>query len=426
MLPIASSFAYTLTGTTLAAGTTPVETRALIDELSDPRTTSEVIADRFREAFVGGSQAALNETIRTVVSQTGAFSFDARVNQLLHEEGIELEQAEDGTVQMRHRLYTVQLAGRNAVIDTALSGILPTSITALIACYDEQVEFSIRNSEALKAAFRSRDPVLKQKIIQDGLLQNQSAFLNEIIFIERSYTETLDMKHITLRGFDLTALRISHANLDGAILSNTNLSCMDLRDIQLVNAVLVNSDLHQSRLTCVNFDHTDLTGANFSVCCLTASHFAGCKMIGAKLMLAVMQGISISKVRLTGASLMRANLSGAFINESSCCGTNFTNAILIKAIVCSTDFSGAIFAGANLTEANFVDTDMTGVDLTGANLSNALLTDTNLTGANLKGANLAGANLTGSNLTDADLTGANLTDAVLDGATLTGAKLPGL
>jgi len=139
--------------------------------------------------------------------------------------------------------------------------------------------------------------------------------------------------------------------------------------------VLSDEDLSEMDLTGVNLSEANLGGAE-----LFQTDFSD-----ANLKMAVLKGADLSGADLTGAALYKADFEDAAL-----IGANLSNAGLGSANLEGADLRGTKLGGADLEEANLRNANLSEADLTGANL-----TRSDITGANLRSTNLAATNLTG-------------------------------
>jgi uncharacterized protein YjbI with pentapeptide repeats len=188
--------------------------------------------------------------------------------------------------------------------------------------------------------------------------------------------------------------------LDGADLSYTDLSNLDLQKanlngVNLSNSNLTNTDLRKASLSGVDFSNANLSETLFC---------------DAKLDHSNLSGLDLTKTNLLCADLSYADLSHAILRGSSLSGTKFDSAKLAGA-----DLSGATLGASNILDpiaaATMSSADMTGANLTGADMNGVIMNVAELNGALLVGANLKDADMTGVHLRNADLTGANLDGA---------------
>ena len=130
--------------------------------------------------------------------------------------------------------------------------------------------------------------------------------------------------------------------------------------------------------------------------------------------------IELANMNFEGAYLCLAKLSYTRFSYSNLSETNLSGANLSNAEFINSKIYGTNFSGANLMNSSFVLTkhsrfaDFTAANLSGANLRNMKLD-------NLRFTNLKNANLMYTDLSEAELQGADLSDAITIGAKLDGA-----
>ena len=162
-----------------------------------------------------------------------------------------------------------------------------------------------------------------------------------------------------------------------------DLSCVDLRGVNLSGAFLRGVDLRGSDLSFANLRATDLEYANLNKTHLTNTDLSRSHLKG---------------INLSGANLKYCDLAYSALSYADLSNTDLTNSDLTEA-----DLRGANLSNANLKYA----------DLKGANLSYSDLNNANLISADLKYTNLKYANLYSVNLIDADLNKSDLRHANL-------------
>ena len=172
-------------------------------------------------------------------------------------------------------------------------------------------------------------------------------------------------------------------DLDGANLSQADLSRTDLTGANLSQTILDGANLEGARLDYTNLRRINLSGANLSEASLDEANLSGANLEGANLF---------------RANLFRANLEGAGLGNANLYEVNLSAAYL----------SGANLSKINLSKINLSWADLSGADLSSADLRGATLSSANLSRADLSRADLSGANLSWANLSRADLSGANL------------------
>jgi uncharacterized protein YjbI with pentapeptide repeats len=205
---------------------------------------------------------------------------------------------------------------------------------------------------------------------------------------EEGYTQGfLEIPNINLEGanlsnMDLSKCRFVNGNFKGAYLEGVDLSNTQFIHGDFTRASLQGANLDQTWFTETNLSKTDFREARISDSEFTKSNFYKAKLMG---------------VRIT-------NVRFSFPN---CKKTNFSNSV----------FKDTIFA--NNFDDIFED-DFEGVEM-GLEQANFRFAD--LEGMNLQRMNLEGANFERANLKNVDFMGANLKNADFIGADCKGAKL---
>ncbi len=169
-----------------------------------------------------------------------------------------------------------------------------------------------------------------------------------------------------------------------AILKNTDLSGLKLKD----------KDLRQASFTNCGMTGMDLSGTDFQEASLYACDLSYCNLKRTKFTRADMRGAKIEYAMLEEANLEKADLRTGGVSADS----SFNKGDAVT------------FIGANLAGAK-----MTGVMATQADFSDAILVGVNLNGANMKDAKLEGADLSDANIVGAQFEGASLRSAILTG-----------
>ncbi|MFN5594462.1 MAG: pentapeptide repeat-containing protein, partial [Aphanizomenon sp.] len=194
-----------------------------------------------------------------------------------------------------------------------------------------------------------------------------------------------DMREIILSGSNLSYANLKNVNLEKAIIKTANLFKINLQDGDLIAA--------------------DLSGSNLSSAYLENANLSG----------AILRGTS-----LKGAKLQNTNLSGADLTDACLDHTLLKDMIIDN----NTKMNQKYYLIWEITNKGLGNRNLSGQDLSRANLSGlnlkkAILENTNLAQANLKNTKLQRAILTGAILTEANLTTAKLTGANLKGAEFT-------
>lgn len=154
--------------------------------------------------------------------------------------------------------------------------------------------------------------------------------------------------------------------------------------------------LSQKRCISCNLSNQNFAKADLNGAVLSQSNLTGTNLTNTNLQLAIFQDADLTKADLSSANLSRAALYGAKLLGTRLVGANLTDANIIYA-----NLRGAILQKANLTAADLKFTELRQADLSAANLTNADLSNANLAGANLLGAKLTDAKLDGTNLVGA-------------------------
>jgi uncharacterized protein YjbI with pentapeptide repeats len=155
------------------------------------------------------------------------------------------------------------------------------------------------------------------------------------------------------------------ANLDGADLSEIDLSKANLSGAYMVSAKLSGANLKGADLTNAKLNGADLKKATLTGAKLVKANLSNVYLVGANLNGTDMKEITLSGANLSGAKLKRADLSGAYL-------------------------LWAKLNGADLVEANLTESDLSGADLSGAYLSKAILKNAKLKETILKGIDFIG------------------------------------
>jgi uncharacterized protein YjbI with pentapeptide repeats len=152
----------------------------------------------------------------------------------------------------------------------------------------------------------------------------------------------------------------------------------------------------------------ELNGAN-----LSELNLSGALLEGAQLQRTDLRGANLNRANLSGANLSEAHLEEAQLQRTDLRGADLNGAKLWKADLFEADLRGANLSGACLFETNLMGANFSGADLGRATLNRAILSHANLHQTDLSGASLAGAFLYQTNLSAATLSGADLEHAQL-------------
>ena len=127
-----------------------------------------------------------------------------------------------------------------------------------------------------------------------------------------------------------------------------------------------------------SFRHVNLDGAD-----LTEENLSGAELVGANLFRTRLEATNLSGANLLGANLVKAILRQADLTQAKLVQTNLAGAFLEEA-----NLTAAELVGANLHQAELIGANLSHADLSCANLSKSNLTHAILDGVNLKGVNL--------------------------------------
>ncbi len=257
---------------------------------------------------------------------------------------------------------------------------------------------------------------------------------------------------VNLDSADLTNVDLGHADLTNAklydtVLTNTDLSNATLTGVQSDNLTTVPAalppDWQIKRFHLIG-PGANLTNANLEGVLLTNSDLTHTILTGANL-----SDVFLTDTNLTGANLSHANVANTWFTNATLTGVK-SGGIVERPAALPTGWKleqgYLIGPGADLTNAALGGLDLTGMDLTNTNLANSNLDGVNLTNATLTGVQSGGitgtphalpahwqlidgfligpgANLADSNLNNTDLVGANLTNADLANVNLNGVNL---
>jgi len=166
--------------------------------------------------------------------------------------------------------------------------------------------------------------------VQNTTLPLEPKFLNPYttflsLFSKKSeyHKETIEILKGTIVGFkfNLQGAYLSDINLSGADLSGANLRestlegakliKTDLRGANMEGAKLVSCDLSQAHLTKANLNGADLSGAIMNETYMNESTLEGATMDGAKMLESYLDRANLGLANLVGTDLERANLKNA-------------------------------------------------------------------------------------------------------------------
>jgi uncharacterized protein YjbI with pentapeptide repeats len=262
-------------------------------------------------------------------------------------------------------------------------------------------------------------------------LQTVNRSLVKLIALEGDRIHTLDLRGLHLgylsQGNREFILTLNKQNLAGIQWQGTRLNRAQLQGATFFDPGADQTpDTYDDRIANLqgaDLTDTDLTGAN-----LTLAQLQGSGLLRANLTAANLTGTNLQRVNLERATLIQADLTGANLNQARLTAADLTEAILTEANLAKSTLrqlnaTGAIWTGANLRGAELQEAALADADLSAAVLIDANLQEADLQGADLRGANLQNANLRYTTLQDVRWQGANLAGADLQGARFTTAEV---
>jgi uncharacterized protein YjbI with pentapeptide repeats len=225
---------------------------------------------------------------------------------------------------------------------------------------------------------------------------------------------------------------LSRAYLDGAKWPAINLShaALDLADLS--NSDLAGAKLDEARAMGTNFRGATLQRASLVAIKATGASFAGCMLARADLHSATLQDANLNRADLAGANLVAADLGRASLKRAHLHGADLKYADMAGATIAEADFSSADLrwaklpglrlrdaqlAGARFAHAHLAECDLEGAEFPEADFEGALLAEAYLTGSRMPRANFRGADLRGAGLADIQWEGADLRNATLRNCT---------
>ena len=291
---------------------------------------------------------------------------------LLLANGLVIKDNRNGTMELSRGLTAQHDPLRSQAIGSTLLKTFPKVVTDLISSYDDDIEISERNEDAIVQILKSNDQSAKGLLVGSACRQFKLVYLNQAL------------GNLRQQGFQLN---FSHVDL-----SNLNLTGLNLNNINLRHAVMHGCNLYQ-----VTLHHANLTKANLNGASLIKADFTSADMSGASLIQADLTGASLNQVNLVGAVLKFAKLLDAELQG----GSNLTNAYLDHASLELTNLTGAVMINASLTHAKMFGTRLGRANLTNAKLMHAQLSFAALHSVNLSHADLSGATIDNITLMDA-------------------------
>lgn len=251
-------------------------------------------------------------------------------------------------------------------------------LTYSILLFSFKIGFAI---DSLYVANKEQIKIDSIQLINDTLKArwNESK-VAEIIDLLKA-NKTLPDEYITTdvpRVFDNKYLD----NMVDEILHNSETIVMyDLRGIPFNNKDLSNVNLSWAQLEYANLDSAVMNNSNLK----------GVNLKNAKLNSTKLASVNLDYAYLESAELAGADLNEATLRNSILIGADFENAKFYKASLQGSEF-------CLLSAGDFFLTGITGIGKVGESLSPANLKNANLAFANLEGTIIGDCNLTGANL----------------------------
>ena len=204
-----------------------------------------------------------------------------------------------------------------------------------------KLEQEIASDHQHESALHSYLDRMSNLLLEKNLRTSES---EEVMNVARVWTLTV------LRGLDKTrkgivvrfvreagliykakpVVRLSGADLRGAILSYASLSdiylgVVDLRDAELISTDLKDTDLSAAKLQGANLQGAFLGDANLNIAELQGAKLQGAYLSGANLVNANLQDADLRGAALRGTKLKFAVLDGADLSRADLNGANVTN-----------------------------------------------------------------------------------------------------
>ena len=261
-----------------------------------------------------------------------------------------------------------------------------------------------------------------------------------------------NFKNVNLESADISRAALTNVDFSNANLNNAKMFGSVLYGVHLKNTIMTNMDL-QAVYGNVFFDETILTNSDLSYiqlfsCDLTNSDLSNVVLYHTQFFACNFAGVDLSITdfrsdnKFPGSSLRNAILPDELFNtdltakEVPSQRVSYGGAVLSGVDFRGNDFSNVQFThlildtlegvdlgyqsdiAANLSETNFSGENLSGLKLQFIKFNDANLSGANLSNSDLRFSDLSGANLEGANLSDANLSGANLSGAIWDESTI--------
>jgi len=251
-----------------------------------------------------------------------------------------------------------------------------------------------------------------------------------------------NFKNVNLESADISRAALTNVDFSNANLNNAKMFGSALYGVHLKNTIMTNMDLQavygnvffdetiltNSDLSYIQLKSCDLTNSDLSNVVLYHTQFFACNFAGVDLSITDFRSYN----KFPGSSLRNTILPDELFNTDLAEKEVPSQRVSYGgAVLSGVDFRGKDFSNVQFTHL-ILDT-LEGVDLGYQSDIAANLSETNFSGENLSGlklqfikfnnANLSGTNLSNSDLRFSDLSGANLEGANLQGALLDNAIL---
>ncbi|MFO7595131.1 MAG: DUF2169 domain-containing protein [Desulfocurvibacter africanus] len=231
----------------------------------------------------------------------------------------------------------------------------------------------------------------------------------------------VDLSYLDLRGIDLSGAQFGKTLLCGTNLAGANLSKAMGQEADFSGACLSGADLTGAVLQKTSFAEAILCGARLKQAVLNGSDLSGADFSDA-----ILDMVVIQKAKLDGADVRRASLKMCVI-EGSATGADFRGARFTQCVLKRMLLDGADFSDAALNSTVLQACQGEGVRFTGANLDKIrLIAGTSLPGADLRDTHMLHGCLKDSCLAGANLSGSVLEWSIIEGCDLSGAGLYGV
>ena len=251
-----------------------------------------------------------------------------------------------------------------------------------------------------------------------GRIPNLKRFSEEI---------SSNLSHLDLSDVDLSDTLLVGGDFTECDLRRANLTNAHIAFADFVRADIRNADFSGVNLDRCSFEYADLRGVK-GFGSDSSGLREGVKARGANLSGVDLRGAILRLVDLQGADLSKADMTDAILDEVNLHGANITDVICKDTLAINAEMSedqrdylsqrGAIAKGQDLENrvAN-------GVNFSGKDWMNIDVSNLNLKGALLNNVRFSYANLSGTQLQEAQLDGAKFAFTIFEGIDLSGSKL---